>query len=243
MTALLLRNFMLKSGIYRIWEGYTVLEFRKDVSFAEKHLFLGIVEAAYPRPSEWDEAAFDALKERELTVLFAEFRNYDRKAVFGENPYYRYFKKYKKTYPVLQQLESVLLKGRPFPSGRPLNEVAFLTELRTRVLSGAHDAERVQGAVELFCPEEKLPFTGMRGEEVHTYPSDPSARDNGGIIFSMIAGADERTCLRPESRHIFYPFFATPDTTREQLLSAMELLVSYVRVLAPSAQIESCLVE
>ena len=50
MTALLLRNFMLKSGIYRIWEGYTVLEFRKDVSFAEKHLFLGIVEAAYPRP-------------------------------------------------------------------------------------------------------------------------------------------------------------------------------------------------
>ena len=83
----------------------------------------------------------------------------------------------------------------------------------------------------------------MRGEEVHTYPGDPSARDSGGIIFSMIAGADHRTCLRQESRHIFYPFFATPDTTREQLLPAMELLSSYVRVLAPSAEIKSFLVE
>ena len=72
------------------------------------------------------------------------------------------------------------------------------------------------GTVKLFCPEEKLPFTGMRGEEVHTYPGDTSARDEGSIIFSMIAGADRRTCLRPESRHIFYPFFATPDTTREE---------------------------
>ena len=220
-----------------------MLEIHKDASFAERQLLFGIVEVVYPQPSEWDEAAFNDLKERELAALFAELRDYDRKAVFGENPYYRYFKKYKKTYPVLQQLESVLLKGRPFPSGRPLNEVAFLTELRTRVLSGAHDAERVQGAVELFCPEEKLPFTGMRGEEVHTYPGDPSARDSGGIIFSMIAGADERTCLRPESRHIFYPFFATPDTSREQLLPAMELLASYVRVLAPGAQSESRLIE
>ena len=131
MTALLLRDFVLKSGICHTWEVCTVLEIRKDVSFAERQLLFGIVEVVYPEPSEWDEAAFGALKERELAALFAELSDYDRKAVFGENPYYRYFKKYKKTYPVLQQLESVLLKGRPFPSGRPLNEVAFLTELRT----------------------------------------------------------------------------------------------------------------
>lgn len=220
-----------------------MLQIQKDDSFAERHLLFGLVEVCYPQPVEWDEAAFCALKERELAALFEAFRDYDRKAVFGENVYYRYFKKYKKTYPVLQQLESILLKGRPFPTGRPLNEVAFLTELRTQVLSGAHDAEQVMGTIKLFCPEEKLPFTGMRGEKVHTYPGDTSARDDGGIIFSMIAGADERTCLRPESRHSFYPFFATPDTTREQLLPAMELLSSYVRVLAPSAQIDSLLVE
>ena len=184
-----------------------MLQIQKDTSFSERGLLFGIVEVIFPQPSEWDETGFAALKERELATLFNEFRDYDRKAVFGENTYYRYFKKYKKTYPVLQQLESILLKGRPFPTGRPLNEIAFLTELRTQTLSGAHDAEQVKGTVELFCPEEKLPFTGMRGEEVHTYPGDTSARDDGGIIFSMIAGADHRTCLHPDSRHIFYPFF------------------------------------
>lgn len=220
-----------------------MLQIKKDPSFADRNLLFGMVEVVFPQPSEWDEAAFDALKEQELAALFAAYRDYDRRAVFGENPFFRYFKKYKKTYPVLQQLESILLKGRPFPSGRPINEIAFLTELRTQVLSGAHDAEQVMGAVELFCPEEKLPFIGLRGEEVHVYPGDTSARDDGGIIFSMIAGADHRTCLRPESRHVFYPFFAAPDTTREQLLPAMELLASYVRVLAPGAQMESLLLE
>lgn len=140
-----------------------MLQIQKDDSFAERHLLFGLVEVCYPQPVEWDEAAFCALKERELAALFETFRDYDRKAVFGENVYYRYFKKYKKTYPVLQQLESILLKGRPFPTGRPFNEVAFLTELRTQVLSGAHDAEQVMGTIKLFCPEEKLPFTGMRG--------------------------------------------------------------------------------
>lgn len=220
-----------------------MLQIKKDPSFADRNLLFGMVEVVFPQPAEWDEAAFDALKEQELAALFAAYRDYDRRAVFGENPFFRYFKKYKKTYPVLQQLESILLKGRPFPSGRPINEIAFLTELRTQVLSGAHDAEQVMGAVELFCPEEKLPFIGLRGEEVHVYPGDTSARDDGGIIFSMIAGADHRTCLRPESRHVFYPFFAAPDTTREQLLPAMELLASYVRVLAPGAQMESLLLD
>ena len=79
-----------------------MLQIQKDASFAERGLLFGIVEVGFPQPSEWDEDAFAALKERELAALFAEYRDYDRKAVFGENAYYRYFKKYKKTYPVLQ---------------------------------------------------------------------------------------------------------------------------------------------
>ena len=78
-----------------------MLQIQKDASFAKRGLLFGIVEVVFPQPSEWNEDAFAALKERELAALFAEFREYDRKAVFGENPYYRYFKKYKKTYPVL----------------------------------------------------------------------------------------------------------------------------------------------
>ena len=62
-----------------------MLQIQKDTSFSERGLLFGIVEVIFPQPSEWDETGFAALKERELAALFAEFREYDRKAVFGEN--------------------------------------------------------------------------------------------------------------------------------------------------------------
>ncbi len=212
-----------------------------DSSFLEKGVPFGALEVQFPPKEQWDLAAFDELKERELALLRQELANYDRKAVFGENPYNRYFKKYKKTYPVLQQVESYLLKGRPFPSGNPVNEVTFLAELRTRALMGTHDIGRISGQAVLFCPTEKLPFPGMRGEEVHTYPGDPSGRDDEGIILSMIAGADQRTCIRLDSTHIAFLFFAAPGVTPEEIAGLQERLGGYVRVLAPGAALNPIL--
>ena len=51
-----------------------MLQIQKDTSFSERGLLFGIVEVIFPQPSEWDEDAFAALKERELAALFAEFR-------------------------------------------------------------------------------------------------------------------------------------------------------------------------
>lgn len=213
-----------------------MFEIRADASFLEKDMRFGVLEALFPRRETWDLPAFESLKARELERLRDVFAAYDRKAVFGENPYYRYFKRYKKTYPVLQQLESFLLKDRPFPRGNPANEIAFLAELRTQMLSGAHDVDRIAGIPELFCPAEKLPFPGMRGEEVHTYPGDVSGRDDGGIIWSMIAGADDRTCLRPGSTHIAYLVFGAPGVTQAQTDHMLDLLERYAQTLSPGAE-------
>ena len=102
--------------------------------------------------------------------LHEKYTDYDRKAVFGENPYFRFFKKFKKTYPVMQQFESVLFKGRPFPEDDPVMGVPFLLELTTFVLSGTHDIDRMDGPLTIFTPSEKLPFPGMRAASTHTYP-------------------------------------------------------------------------
>lgn len=213
-----------------------MFQIHSDASFLEKGVRFGALEVLFPQRETWDLSAFEALKAQELARLKDVFAAYERKAVFGENPYYRYFKRYKKTYPVLQQLESFLLKGRPFPSGNPANEVAFLAELRTQMLAGAHDIDRIVGTPELFCPAEKLPYPGIRGEEVHTYPGDVSGRDDGGIIWGMIAGADERTCLRPDSTHIAYLVFGVPEVTREQAEHLLDLLECYARTLSPDAE-------
>ena len=219
-----------------------MFELHADPTFTEAGVPFGVVEAVFPDKAQWDLAAFDGLKERELAELREDLSDYDRKAVFGENPYNRYFKKYKKTYPVLQQLESYLLKGRPFPSGNPVNEVTFLTELRTQVLLGTHDIDRVSGPAELFRPTEKLPFPGMRGEQIHCYPGDVTARDERGIILSLIAGPDERTHIRPDSTHIAFLFFAVPGVTAAQVAAVQERLMGYARVLAPAVEFKSYII-
>ena len=99
-----------------------------------------IRDSTYPDRSAWDITKFYDLVHAELDALREKYADYDRKAVFGENLYFRFFKKFKKTYPVMQQFESVMFKGRPFPEEDPVMGVPFLLELTTFVLSGTHDA-------------------------------------------------------------------------------------------------------
>ena len=97
----------------------------KDQSFASRGIPRGILEVNYPAEG-CGRAALHALVERELAALRERYADYDRKAVFGENPYFRFFRKFKKTYPVMQQFETVMFKGRPFPEEDPVTAVPFL---------------------------------------------------------------------------------------------------------------------
>ena len=214
-----------------------MFEIIKDPTFAERNIPLGILEVTYPDRSAWDITKFYDLVHAELDALREKYADYDRKAVFGENPYFRFFKKFKKTYPVMQQFESVMFKGRPFPEEDLVMGVPFLLELTTFVLSGTHDIDRMDGPLTIFTPSEKLPFLGMRAASTHTYPKDICGRDSSGIIFSMIAGADERTCAREESRHVFYPVFGVPGQAPDALRSAQTRMAEYAALLAKDAQI------
>lgn len=56
----------------------------------------------------------------------------------------------------------------------------------------------------------------------------------------MIAGADARTCLNENSSHVLYFAFGTPGTKVETLEGYLEQLGTYIKVLAPAAEI--CLI-
>ena len=197
------------------------------------------VEVQYPDKAQWDETGFYDMVEQHVAALREQYREYVRADVFGQNPYFRYFRKFKKTYPVMMQFESVLLKGREFPRWNTVTAVPFLAELETHVLTGTHDVEQLLGPAELYLAQAKEPFAGLRGDLVHTYPGDVCARDEGGIIFSMIAGADARTCARQTSRHVFYPVFGVPGQDPAALRPMQERLAEYASILAPDAEV-SC---
>ena len=211
-----------------------MVTFEKDAALGG--IPFGVLEVVYPNKPLRRTEDFRIMVEEHLRLLREKYANYDRKALFGENVYFRFFKKFKKTYPVMMQLESFLLKGRPFPMEKPVTAIPFLVELETQILSGTHDVDDVHGTVHLFAGTEKAPFAGMRGEEVHTYPGDFCARDDEGIIFSMIAGADARTCAKPGSRHVFYPVFGVAGQPAGEIAAVLDRLEGCVRVLAPEAE-------
>ena len=120
-----------------------MIEIRKDASLSSSGIPFGVIEVRYPPREEWRVEEFRALAAAEIEETRAKYPCYERRAVFGENPYFRFFRKFKKTYTVMLQFESVIIKGQPFPYGNPVTEVPFLLELTTCMLSGTHDVDYI----------------------------------------------------------------------------------------------------
>ncbi|MFR1724452.1 hypothetical protein [Emergencia timonensis] len=214
-----------------------MIEIYKDQSLMSRDIPFGILDVQYPDRSAWDLAGFAAMRDQELAAIKSQAEIYDRKAEFSEDPYFRYFRKHKKTYPVMAQLESFLLKDRPFPEYNPINQVAFLTELKTRMLTGTHDADKIEGALVLFEAAEEISFVGMGGRDKHSYKGDLTGRDDGGVILTMISGPDEKTCLTEETRHPVYMVFAPEGLAAAQVEDCLNQMEFYIKTLAPRAEI------
>ena len=76
---------------------------------------------------------------------------------------------------------------------------------------------------------------------MHTYPGDVSGRDGVDIVLSMIAGADNRTCVSLDTRHAAYFAFGVDGMPEAKVLSALALMERYAKTLAPTAMTESAI--
>lgn len=107
----------------------------------------------------------------------------------------------------MMQLESFLLKGRPFPIDNSVTAIPFLAELETQSLSGTHDVDFVRGAVRLFAERKKrrfpacgvrryipTPATSARGTMRHHFQHD---RRSGR---AHLRQGDEPACVLPRVR-------------------------------------------
>lgn len=189
----------------------------RDASLADDSRHVGILEVHYPDDKSWDIASFKEYRNRILDEIRTEGANYSRDTVFRGTPYFRYFRKYGQTYPVTKQLESFLLKGRPFPEDEFVNSIAFLSELKTHALIGTHDVDKIEGDIIFYKEDEKREFPAMVRAGAHTYPGDMTGRDDKGIIISMVSGVDSRTCLDENSRNVVYLIFGTDEMTEEEI--------------------------
>jgi len=98
--------------------------------------------------------------------------------------------------------------------------------------------DRVTGDVVFYKETQKTPFTGMINPDCHSYPGDATGRDNGGIIISMIAGAEDRTCIHEDTKHVIYIMLGYHEMTASELDEPAACIQKYAKTLAPAAEIK-----
>lgn len=173
--------------------------------------------------------------EAELRARFATRE--DIKALPEMQAYAAYYKRFKKTYHVQLQLESIALKGKSIPSVAALVETMFMGELKNFLLTAAHDLDVVQPPVAVTVAGGGESYITLSGESQALKPGDMAIYDAAGILSSIIYGPDARTQVTPDTRNVLFTVYAPEGIAPETVQRHLEDMRDFVRLIAPAAEV------
>lgn len=178
------------------------------------------------------------LKEQLLT----QYKNYDRKEFVKSEPMYyykNYYKKFKKTYPVLLQLESVVLKSNPIPNVSTIVEAMFISELKNMLLTAAHDLDKIEMPIQLNLTHGTESFIGISSKEQFTAANDMMLSDQKGIISSILNGPDYRTRITNDTRNVLFCVYAPTGIDNITIHNHLNDIIKYVSIFSPNSKVHS----
>ena len=186
-----------------------------------------------------DEALSQRKRELE-TELRMRFDEYDRKKLL-EHPilaiYQSFYKRFKKTYHVQLQLESIVIKDKSIPNVAALVESMFMAELDNLLLTAGHDLDRVELPIVADVANGDETYTKINNQDQTLKSDDMYIRDASGILSSVIYGPDARTKINPETTRVLYTTYAPAGIPQELLIKHLKGITEIVQIFAPDATI------
>lgn len=185
-------------------------------------------------------AALEARKAELEESLRQRYAGQDRAALWQLpvlQAYAAYYKRFKKTYHVGLQLESVVFKGRSLPSVAALVEAMFMAELQDLLLTAGHALAALSLPLTLDVARGDERYTLLRGEEQTLKPGDMFVADGQGVISSIIYGPDQRAQIAPATQQVVFTAYAPPGIAPETVEAHLQTLQANVRLLAPDAEV------
>jgi DNA/RNA-binding domain of Phe-tRNA-synthetase-like protein len=149
--------------------------------------------------------------------------------------YARYYRRFDKTYHVLLQLESIVLKGKRLPDVSPAVDANFMAEIETLVLTAGHDAGLLRGAIAIDVSRDGETLTQMSGAPKAMPAGDMVMRDDDGICCSILYGQDNRSPIAPKTSHALYVAYAPPGVPADVVEAHLGAIEANVRLVSPSA--------
>ena len=131
---------------------------------------LGILEMRkICNPNQYEELIQCKLElENNLRKNFAKLDRSDLKNMEPLKTYNEYYKRFKKIYQVLLQLESIVFKNKSIPRVASLVEVMFMAELKNLLLTAGHDLEAIDRPLKLDVSSGVEKYTLLSGQESET---------------------------------------------------------------------------
>lgn len=152
--------------------------------------------------------------------------------------YVQYYKRFSKTYHVLQQVESIALKNKNLPTVSPLVDSNFIAEVETLTLAAGHDVSKLQGAVYIDVAKDGDQMTQMNGASKEIYAGDMVMKDEHGICCCIIYGQDNLSHISPETSHALYVVYAPAGVPVAAVEAQLKAIEENIRLFAPSAMAE-----
>ena len=183
----------------------------------------------------------DEEKRRVEADLRTSYQGYSRQD-FLEIPamsvYRAYYKRFKKTYHVLQQVESIALKGRSLPNVSPLVDANFAAEVETLILTAGHDVAKLAGNVTIDIAIEGDEMTQMNGKLKALYPDDMVMKDESGIVCSIIYGQDNLSPITKNTSHVLYVAYVPAGIPSALVEKQLEKIKNNIRLFSEDAVVE-----
>lgn len=207
-------------------------------TFAGAHAGVLVMRGAINPPHHAGLEKQKILLEEQIRARFAG----QERPQIGQNPvlqaYEDYYKRFKKTYHVQLQLESLLFKGKSIPGVAALVEAMFMAEMDDLLLTAGHDLDTLQLPITLDVASGGEQYTTMRGLEQTLKAGDMFMRDGAGIISSIIYGPDQRTQIGPRTKDVIFTVYAPTGIEAAAIEQHLQKIQQNVLTIAPRAQTE-----
>ena len=188
---------------------------------------------AAPKLEEAKRQVEQRLRERYRGFTRPDFLNLPVMAA-----YERYYRGFDKTYHVLLQVESIVLKGKSLPNVSPLVDANFMAEVETLVLTAGHDVARLKVDIMMDVSHPGERMVQMNGTEKAILAGDMVMRDAQGICCSILYGQDNRSPITEETSSVLYVAYAPPGVGAKAVGAQLEQIEANVRLFAPLAHVE-----
>ncbi len=173
--------------------------------------------------------------------LRSQFSGQDRAALSSHpilQAYNTYYRRFKKSYHVQLQLESIAWKGKFIPSVSALVESMFMAEMKNLLLTAGHDQDVLQLPLTLDVSKGTERYTLMRGDEQVLKADDMFISDQSGVISSIIYGPDQRTQITASTRNVVFTVYAPAGIDVQTVDRHLRDIRDYIMLFAPQAQVE-----